>query len=48
MFSIVLMAIVDANYNFMSAQVGCQGRISDTGVFKNTEFHKLLDNNRLN
>nr|CAI5845426.1 unnamed protein product [Callosobruchus analis] len=27
--SIVLMALVDSNYNFIYADVGCQGRISD-------------------
>nr|CAI5834070.1 unnamed protein product [Callosobruchus analis]CAI5861674.1 unnamed protein product [Callosobruchus analis] len=30
-FSIVLFALVDANYNFLFADVGCQGRISDGG-----------------
>ena len=35
-FSVVLMAVVDANYNFIYANVGCQGRISDGGVFFKT------------
>lgn len=35
-FSIVLLALVDADYNFLYADVGCQGRISDGGVFRNT------------
>jgi hypothetical protein len=42
-FSIVLFALVDANYNFMSVDVGCQGRISDSGVFTNTELYKKLE-----
>jgi len=37
-FSVVLMALVDANYNFLYADIGCQGRISDGGVFRNTNI----------
>lgn len=46
-YSIVLMAVVDADYNFIFADVGCQGRISDSGVMKNTLFWKKLVNNEL-
>lgn len=45
--SIVLMAAVDANYNFIYAHVGCQGRISDGGVFKITALSKKMDSNSL-
>ncbi|CAH1993097.1 unnamed protein product [Acanthoscelides obtectus] len=47
-FSIVLFAIVDANYNFIYVYIGCQGRISDGGVFKNSGFAKALDKSMLN
>lgn len=46
-FSIVLMAVVDADYNFLYANVGSQGRISDGGVFRNTSFFKKLEDNGL-
>lgn len=38
--SIVLMAVVDADYNFIYADIGCQGRISEGGVFRTTSFFK--------
>lgn len=47
-FSIVLFALVDANYNFLFADVGCQGRISDGGVFKNTQLYIDLQNGHFN
>ena len=46
-FSIVLFALVDANYNFMFVNVGCQGRISDSCVFANTELYKKLETKTL-
>lgn len=46
-FSIVLLAVVDANYNFIYVNVGCQGRISDGGVFNNTFFKKGLETDSL-
>ncbi|CAH1960842.1 unnamed protein product [Acanthoscelides obtectus] len=37
-FSIVLLSIVGAKYSFTFVSVGCQGRLSDGGVFTNTTF----------
>ena len=47
-FSIVLLALVDADYRFLYVNVGCQGRISDDGVFKNSELYHLLVNGEVN
>lgn len=47
-FSIVLLAAVDANYCFIFANVGCQGRISDGGVFKITSFYNRMEMGELN
>lgn len=47
-FSIVLMAVADADYNFIFVDIGCQGRISDGGVFKNCELYKKIENTNLN
>jgi len=41
------LGIADANYCFTYVNVGCQGRISDGGVFKNTSFYKKLEKNEL-
>ena len=40
-FSIVLLAIVDYDYKFIFADVGCQRRISDSEVYRNGFFIKL-------
>lgn len=47
-FSIVLFALVDAEYNFLYIDVGGQGRISDGGIFKNCSLYQKLHNNKLN
>ena len=43
-----MLEIADADYCVLFADVGCQGRISDSGVLKNTIFYKKLQNNELN
>ncbi|XP_070550575.1 uncharacterized protein [Ptychodera flava] len=47
-FSIVLMALVDANYKFSYVDVGCQGRISDGGVYRACSLSSALESNDLN
>lgn len=47
-FSIVLLAVVDANYCFLFCDVGCQGRISDGGVFRNSILYKKICKEELN
>lgn len=42
------MALVYANYCFIFADVGSQGRISDAGVFRNTSLFRKMENNELN
>ena len=45
-FSIVLLALVDADYKFIFIDVGCNGRISDGGVFRNSPLSKALSSSR--
>jgi len=40
-FSIVPFALVDANYNFMLVDAGCQGKIPDSGIVTNVELCKI-------
>jgi len=46
-FSIVLMALVDANYRFIYINVGAPGAGSDGGVFANTMLKTLIEDNAL-
>lgn len=46
--SIVLMALVDASYNFVYVDVGCNGRVSDGGVYSNCTLSTAIQNNLLN
>ena len=45
--SIVLMAVVDALYNFILIDVGYYGRNSDGGVLANSQFGKAISEGRL-
>ena len=36
------MAVVNTNYKFIMVDVGTNGRVSDGGVFSNTEFYIFL------
>ena len=47
-FTVVLMAVVGSNYEFLFSDVGCQGRISDGGVLRNTLFYQALEMGKLN
>ena len=41
------MAVVNANYEFIMADIGTNGRVSDGGVIDNTEFGKRLKDEQL-
>jgi len=47
-FSIVLLAVVDADYKFLYVDVGAQGRISDGGVFAHSSLSQALESNTIN
>ena len=45
--SIVLLVMVDADYKFLCVDVGCNGIVTDGGVFKNSTLYKALETNAL-
>lgn len=45
--SIVLLAVVDSNYKFIWATIGAPGSNSDTEVWNETDFKKLLERGEL-
>ncbi|CAH1992747.1 unnamed protein product [Acanthoscelides obtectus] len=42
------MALVDAKYKFLYVDVGCNGRISDGGMYANCSLSRAFENNMLN
>lgn len=46
-FSIVLLAVVDANYQFIYLDIGAYGRNSDGGIFSHSSFGKKLIQKKL-
>ncbi|XP_061504312.1 putative nuclease HARBI1 [Anopheles gambiae] len=47
-FSIVLLAVADADCNFMFVDVGCKGRISDSGILRTSRLYVMLERKELN
>lgn len=47
-FSIVLLAVVDANYKFVVVDVGAYGKESDNGIFERSAIGKKIANNSFN
>lgn len=47
-FSIVLLAVADANYKFIYCDYGSYGHQSDGGIFDRTTFREALDAGTLN
>ena len=47
-FSVVLLALVKHNYQFLYVNVGCQGRISDGGVLKSSDLYHGIQSSLFN
>lgn len=47
-FSMVLLGIANANYEFIYIHFGTNGRVSDGGVIENTDFYEKLKSDSLN
>lgn len=47
-FSVVLLAVSDAQYNFTAIDVGAYGREGDSTIFKNSNFYQRLKSDQLN
>ena len=47
-FSVVLLALVDAHYNFIAVDVGSYGKNSDGGIFSHSNIGKSLENSTFN
>lgn len=47
-YSVVLLAVVDAQYRFIYIDVGAYGRESDGGIFSESNFGRRMNSNTLN
>lgn len=47
-FSVVLLALVDHNYNFSCIDIGSYGSNSDGGIFAKSNLKKAIEENKLN
>ena len=48
MFSLVLLAVVDADCKFVYIDIGCNGRVCDGGVFRNSSLYTAMERDWLN
>ena len=46
-FSIVMLAVVDANYRFLWVDIGSRGASSDAQIFNNSELKECMDDNSI-
>lgn len=46
-FSIILLALVDADYKFLYADIGTNGRASDGGVWSNCKFKDAIEKGQM-
>lgn len=46
-FSIILLALTDANYKFLFVDLGAQGRCSDAGIYSECELKDALERNTI-
>lgn len=46
-FSIVLLGLVDANYNFLYVNIGAQGRISDGGIMNSSSLNMMIQEKKM-
>jgi len=47
-YSVILLAIVDANYKFIYINAGTNGRVNDALVFSESTFNEVLQTNTFN
>ena len=47
-FSIILLALVDADYKFLFVDIGAAGGCGDAGVFNQSKLKSCMDHNDLN
>ena len=47
-FGIILLAVADSDYNFLFADVGTHGRMSDGGVFNDSLLYEKIERNDAN
>lgn len=47
-FSVVLLTLVDHNYNFTCIDTGARGSTSDCGIFSKSTLKQAIEGNQLN